>query len=330
MTSHIQSVSHLGKVTTSSLVSRPVEISPARAHAPRAVWLLASAVAGVCVAGFWNVRAVDGLGVTLFVSPVVGAFEGIAGEFAVRGHAFGVLFAVAAGLAATITASNIASFALLPLLILAMCRSWRAALLGPLAITAATVACVGAVYGVFIGRLGPEGAAAFNAGGIRGAQSFVVFGTIGVAMLVAAAYEFGLFDRFTSGDTSATRTFLAQRNVRAAMVGLAIGGFTIGRPLAVFREVLLYAAQPSSPVYGALVMATQALANFAVPAIVVASVVATRRERIALWASDQPQKAAAISACALAAGGAFLTFYWAISRVWPPLGRWGFQLGMYQ
>ena len=114
-------------------------------------------------------------------------------------------------------------------------------------ITAATVACVGALYGVFVGRLGPEGAAAFNAGSIRGAQSFAVFGTIGVAMLVWAAFEFGLFAGLTRRATSTTRAFLAQRSVRAAAVGLAIGGFTLGRPLAVFREVLLYAAQPSSP-----------------------------------------------------------------------------------
>jgi len=273
---------------------------------------------------------VDGLGVALFVSPVVGAFEGIANEFAMRGPAFGVLFASVAGLAATVTASNVASFALLPLLVLAICGAWRGTLLPALGITAATVACVGAIYGAFVGRLGPEGAAAFNAAPIRGAQSFVVFGTIGVAMLVWAAFEFGLFAGLTRGTTSTTRAFLAQRSVRAAAVGLAIGGFTLGRPLAVFREVLLYAAQPSSPAYGALVMATQALANFAVPAAVVVSVVATRQGQIALWASDRPQKAAALSACALAAGGAFLIFYWAVSRVWPSLGRWGFQLGIYQ
>ena len=318
------------ELKASSITSPLVEAAPTRAGTVRPAWLLASAVAGVCMAGFWNVRAVDGLGVALFVSPVVGTFEGLANDFATRGSAFGVLFAAVAGLAATVTASNVASFALLPLLVLAMCGAWRGTLLPALGITAATVAGVGALYGVFVGRLGPEGAAAFNAGPIRGAQSFVVFGTIGVAMLVCAALEFGLFAGLTRRVSSTTRAFLAQRSVRAAAVGLAIGGFTLGRPLAVFREVLLYAAQPSSPAYGALVMATQALANFAVPAAVAASVVATRQGRIALWASDRPQKAAALSACALAAGGAFLIFYWAASRVWPSLGRWGFQLGIYQ
>jgi hypothetical protein len=278
------------EVKAPSVASRSVEASPTRVDAVRPAWLLASAVAGVCVAGFWNVRAVDGLGVALFVSPVVGTFEGLATEFATRGSAFGVLFAAVAGLAATVTASNVASFALLPLLVLAVCGAWRGTLLPALGITAATAACVGGVYGVFVGRLGPEGAEAFNAAPIRGAQSFVVFGTIGAAMLVCAVFEFGLFAGLTRRVTSPTRAFLAQRSVRAAAVGLAIGGFTLGRPLAVFREVLLYAAQPSSPAYGALVMATQALANFAVPAVMAASVVATRQGRIALWASDIPRE----------------------------------------
>ena len=326
------SMGSLGKlgVSTPSAKARPVDVVSTRVHAVRAAWLLAAAVVGVCVAGFWNVRAVDGLGVAIFVSPVVGAFEGLADQFATRGPAFGVLFAAAAGLAATVTASNVASFALLPFLIFAVCGVWRGSLLRTLGMTAATVALLGATYGVFIGRLGPEGAAAFNASSIRGAQSFVVFGAIGVAMLVGAAFEFGLLAGLTSRFSSTTHAFLALRGVRAMAVGLVIGGFTLGRPLAVFREVLLYAAQPSSPWYGALVVATQALANFAVPAAVVASVVITRQGRIALWASDQPQRAAALSACALAAGGAFLTFYWAVSRVWPAIGRWGFQLGIYQ
>ena len=125
------SMGSLGKlgVNTPSAKARPVDVVSTRVHAVRAAWLLAAAVVGVCVAGFWNVRAVDGLGVAIFVSPVVGAFEGLADQFATRGPAFGVLFAAAAGLAATVTASNVASFALLPFLIFAVCGVWRGSLL---------------------------------------------------------------------------------------------------------------------------------------------------------------------------------------------------------
>ena len=52
--------------------------------------------------------------------------------------------------------------------------------------------------------------------------------------------------------------------------------------------------------------------------------------RLNRWTHANPRRAALVSAAALAAGGAFLIFYWAITRVWPWLGRWGFQLGLYQ
>ena len=83
----------------------------------------------------------------------------------------------------------------------------------------AGVMLVGAVYGGFVGLLGPEGVEALNARSIRFAQATVVFSVLGVAMLV--------------------------------------------------------------------------------------------------------------SAFALTAGGAYFLFYWGVSRAWPVLGRWGFQLGWY-
>jgi hypothetical protein len=294
-------------------------------------WLIAAMVTGVSVAGFWNVQAVDGLGVAVFVSPVVGPFEGRSAEFAVLGPGFGFLFAVAAGLAATLTASNVASFTLLPLLAFVLSGApSRAAAFRLIGVTAVTVALVGAIYGAFIGRLGPAGAAAFNVSAIRGPQSFVVFSALGLVMLFWAALESGLLARLIRRPSPVTRVFLAQSTVRAATAGLVIGAFSLGRPLAVFRELLLYAAQPSSVSYGAVVVATQALGNVAVPAAVLALVIACFRARIAGWARAWPRVAATVSASTLGGGGAFLLFYWGITRVWPSLGRWGFQLGLYQ
>jgi hypothetical protein len=42
-----------------------------------------------------------------------------------------------------------------------------------------------------------------------------------------------------------------------------------------------------------------------------------------------PAQPALVSAFALTAGGAYFLFYWGLSRAWPILGRWGFQLGWY-
>jgi hypothetical protein len=93
---------------------------------------------------------------------------------------------------------------------------------------------------------------------------------------------------------------------------------------------VLYAAQPSSVSYGAAVVAMQALGNVAVPVVVLAIAVARFREAIAAWVEARARIAATVSASTLAGGGAFLLFYWGITRLWPSLGRWGFQLGLYQ
>jgi len=98
----------------------------------------------------------------------------------------------------------------------------------------------------------------------------------------------------------------------------------------VFREFLLYAAQPGSAGYGAGVMALQSLATMAIPIGLLACTVVLGHGRLNRWACANPRRSALVSAAAMAAGGAFLIFYWAITRVWPWLGRWGFQLGLYQ
>jgi len=295
-----------------------------------ALWLAAGAAIGVGVAGMWNVRAIDGLGVATFVVPLVGPFQGKAAQFAAFGPGFGALFAVAAGLAATATASSLATFTLLPGLASSAAGIPRASALKVPAIMAVLVATVGALYGAFIGRMGPEGAAAFNTSAIRSAQSFVVFGALGSLMLIWAAFEARLLAAPAVGAPPIVRIFLAGPAVKAAIAGTIAGGFTLGRPLAVFREFLLYAAQPGSVGYGAGVMALQSLATMAIPIGLLACTVVLGHGRLNRWACANPRRSALVSAAAMAAGGAFLIFYWAITRVWPWLGRWGFQLGLYQ
>lgn len=299
--------------------------------ADRLVWLAVASGAGICVAGFWNVRFIDGLGVSTFVSPVIGAFQGKASQFPELGVGFGALFAVVAGLAATATASSLATFAMLPLLAFAGANSGspKAAWRLPVAMAAA-VALVGALYGAFIGRMGPDGAAAFNAQAIRGAQSFVVFSALGGVMLVWAVLEAGLFPGVANRASPATRAFFGAPAIKASVAGCVVGAFALGRPLAVFREFLMYAAQPASAGYGIVVMATQSLASVFIPVTLLALGLMLFSDRIETWARARPQRSALAAAGALAAGGAFLIFYWGITREWPALGRWGFQLGIYK
>jgi hypothetical protein len=287
-----------------------------------AMWLAAGVAAGVSAAGFWNVRFMDGIGVAAFVSPLIGSFEGKASEFPSLGGGFGAVFAVASGLAATLTASSIATFTLLPMLVVAATRSGsrRHALRVP-AIIAPVVGLVGALYGAFIGRMGQDGAAAFNTPAIRSAQSLVVFSVVGIAMLLWAAFDAGWLP---------PPAFLAQPTAKAAAAGVIVGAFTLGRPLAVFREFLLYAAQPGSVTYGAAVVAIHSLATIAVPLAMLCGAIAFSSTRLSARPSAHPRLLQSVTAATMGAGGAFLLFYWGITRIWPSLGRWGFQLGWYQ
>lgn len=304
---------------------------------------------GVLVSGFWHVRAVDGLGLAMFVTPVIGAFEGKAETFPQNGAAFGLLFCALAGLAATFTASNLASFTMLPVLVRTHADAERRVPIGRLLIVMAMAAAtVGLLYGAFFGRLGATGAAAFNAGPIRSAQSFTVFGAIGLAMLAWAAAEAmggrddgirspGLSDTDTDGGWPAVapagggiREVLANPMAVAGLAGAAIGLFSVGRPLAVFREALAYVAQPGLTPYAATAVALGTVATLTVSAAGLLVAQLTVLPRIGAWMRRRPRQARLIAAGSLAAGGAFLVCYWSVSRVWPSMGRWGFALGWYE
>src|SRR6185436_1591906 len=227
-----------------------ISLAAAYPRARRVVYLLSAAVLGVVVAGFWNVRLVDGFGADVVAGNTIGGYEGKAAQFATLGPGFGFIFALVAGLAATFTACNCVAFAMIPGLTCARdAKAGRTAALRSLGIMLFFVMLVGAVYGAFIGWLGPAGVEAINARPVRFAQAGIVFSVLGVAMLVWGAVELGLLDALTSRCTPVTRAFFAQPTTKAAMMGLMIGTFAVGRPYPVFREFLLYTAQLQRPSY---------------------------------------------------------------------------------
>jgi sulfite exporter TauE/SafE len=297
----------------------------------RRLWYLLLAVAaGVVVAGFWNFRVVDGFGADIVAANTIGDYRGKAGDFATLGGAFGFAFALVAGLAATFTACNCVAFAMIPGLVCAPdAKAGRTTALRSLGIMVAWVAVVSAVYGAFVGWLGPEGVAAINARQVRFAQAGIVFSVLGIAMLVWGAIELRLLDRWTSRATPATRAFFAQPTTKAAIMGALIGAFAIGRPYPVFREFLLYAAQVQSPAYGAAVMVLQGIGQILVMVAAFLVIVGVFSGGLRRWILARPAQPALVSAVALVAGGAYFLFYWGIARAWPSLGRWGFQLGWY-
>ena len=330
-----------GLTQTIELNTRTPDLGAAYPLTRRVMYLTAAALVGVVIAGFWNFRVVDGFGADIVAANTIGDYRGRAGEFAILGATFGFLFAFVAGLAATFTACNCVAFAMIPGLVCApdaaasagtpsrRSSSGRDAALRALRIMLFFVVLVSAIYGAFVGWLGPAGVAAINAREVRFAQAGIVFSVLGAAMLLWGAIELGLLDRFTRRCTPATRAFFNQSTTKAGIMGLMIGAFAIGRPYPVFREFLLYAAQAQSPAYGAAVMALQGIGQVAVMVAAFLLILALFSARLAAWVTTRPAQPALVSAIALVAGGAYFIFYWGIARAWPSLGRWGFQLGWY-
>ena len=297
----------------------------------RLTYLVTAVGAGVVIAGFWNFRLVDEFGSQVVAANTIGDYRGMARQFAALGAGFGFVFAAVAGLAATFTACNCVAFAMIPGLVCAPDpRAGRAAALRSLSAMLLAVVAVSAVYGAFVGWLGPAGAAAINLREVRFAQAGVVFSVLGLMMLAWAAIDLGFFRRAIGRMSPVTRAFFSQSSTKAALMGAMIGAFAIGRPYPVFREFLLYAAQVQQPLYGAAVMAVQGLGQIAVMIAVFAAILALGQARIRGWVTRAPHQPALVSAIALAAGGAYFLFYWGIARMWPSLGRWGFQLGWYR
>jgi len=296
----------------------------------RATVAAAAVVLGVVVAGFWNYEAVDGFGQAAFAEPLVGDTSETAGAYAVLGPAFGVLFAVAAGLAATFTACNVVVFAMVPELACerdggGVNRSDLFKLLGAFV---GGVFVVGIPYGAFVGMLGPEGIEAMNSDAVRLAQAQAVFSFLGIGLLIWGAAEMGFLGRLERQFAPETRAFFGRPSTRAAVMGLFVGAFAVGRPFPVFRDLLTYAATSRQPLYGAVVMLVNDVGMIAGMVLVLYLVVRVFGSRIDAWVQRSPHGPQLMSGFALLAGGAFFVFYWGLAFAFD-VGRWGFKLGLW-
>ncbi len=292
-------------------------------------WYAVSAVCvAVLIAGFWNAPLVDGFGRDV-ASRTVGDPGALSTTFAQNGFAFGFFFAAVAGVAATFTACNCVVFAILPGLAGSGPRaSSRRSALTMLGVFTIGVVVVGATYGMFIGSLGPAGIEAFNTREIRRSVATTVFTVLGTMMLLWGGIELGFLDRVTRRVSPATRAFVSQTTTKAALLGLMVGAFLIGRPFPVMRDFLTYAAASNSPIYGAAVMVVVGLGQIALMVLLFLAVVYGAGAHLSRWVSARPDRAALMSGLPLLAGGSFFVFYWGLAFAYG-IGRWGFRLGWY-
>ncbi len=305
------------------------DVTSAYATSRRVLYALAVIIGAVFIAGFWNYHLVDGFGRDVVAGKMIGDTSELAGGYVQYGTGFGFLFAIVAGLAATFTACNCVVFAMIPGLACSSdhpgepARPWRA-----LATFVAGVTIVCLVYGGYVGLLGADGVEAYNAREVRLAQAQLVFSTIGLVMLVWGLIEMGFLDRITTRLSPAVRSRLSSATTKAAIIGLLVGFFAIGRPFPVFREFLTYAASAQNPIYGAAVMAVQGIGQIIVMVLVFALLFALAGRRIMRWASEHPHKPQLVSGLALLGGGAFFVYYWGLAFLFD-IGQWGMKLGWY-
>jgi hypothetical protein len=290
-------------------------------------YMAGAALIGLLVAGFWNAQIADGFGREVVAGHTIGDSGALSGSFAEHGLGFGFLFGAVAGLAATFTACNCVVFALLPGLAANGAGRSRPALRA-LGLFTAAVLTVSAVYGMFIGFLGPNGIEAFNARAVRLAQASTVFSVLGVIMLVWGALELGFLEGLRRRVSPELRTLVGRPTTKAVLLGLMVGAFSIGRPFPVMRDFLVYAATAHNPVYGAGVMMMQGLGQIAVMVLLLLAMVYGLGSMLTRWVASRPHQVTLTSALALIAGGTFFLYYWGFALTFD-IGRWGFKLGIY-
>ena len=285
---------------------------------------MVAVVAALVLAGFWNFQVIDGFGRDVIATPVIGDPTSLSTTFPERGFAFGFLFAAVAGLAATFTACNCVVFAMLPGLACSGPDDSRRPALKALGVFIIGVVGIGAMYGLYVGSLGPDRIEAYNLFDTRMTQANVVFTAIGLVMMAWGIFDLGLNARVSPG----VRALLARPTTKAAIMGVLVGAFAIGRPFPVMRDFLVYAATADSPLYGAAVMMVQGIGQIALMAVLFLVVIFGFRTPLTRWVNTKPEQVALTQAIAPLAGGTFFVFYWGVAFA-VDVGRWGFKLGWY-
>ncbi|WP_433328077.1 hypothetical protein [Spirillospora sp. CA-294931] len=247
----------------------------------------------------------------------------------ISGIAAGIAFAFASGVAGTFTACNIAAFgALAPMVGGTPSRRGRVlAMLRPLGWLSAGMVAVSATYGVIVALVGtdmPQFSTARAATGFspRMIQSMIVFGAIGLIMTVLGLAALGVVR-----DPLAR---LARRFPNAPMVvmGALIGGFLIGRPFSMFRQMFRDAAESHNVLYGAAAFSLQSLGNILIMAVLFVLVGLAAGGRVQAWIAANPARLSVIVAVAFIVAGVFTFLYWDVrilarrDLIWYPVAPW--------
>lgn len=297
-------------------------------HFPRRRFLVIalSALAGFLLTVVWSAEFVDrtigdNVADTLLGHEAKGA--PIANVMA------GFAFAFATGVAGTFTACNVAVFGALAPLVGGSntARTRMRHVVKPLVWLSAGMLTVSATYGAIVALVGtgmPQFQTAQVASGLspRTIQSMVVFGIIGLVLICLGLAALGVIP-----DPLAR---VSQRFPNAPMVfmGALIGGFLIGRPFSLFRQMFRDAAESHNPLYGAGAFALQSLGNIAILVVLFLLMAALAGPALQNWITAKPSRAAVLVASAFIVAGVFTLLYWDVrilarrELIWYPIAPW--------
>jgi hypothetical protein len=241
----------------------------------------------------------------------------------------GIAFAFATGMAGTFTACNIAVLGAVAPLVGAR-PPLRTRLLGtlrPLGWLTAGMLAVSGIYGFVVGLVGtnmPQFSTAPSGTGLspRAIQSMVAFGIIGLAFIYLGLAALGIVR------DPLERVSERFPGARTLVIGALIGGFLIGRPYGLFRQLFRDAAESHDPVYGALAFMLQSLGNIVLITVLFIVLAVFTGGRAHRWLTARPGRLPLITGVALVVAGVFTVLYWDVrilarrDIIWYPTAPW--------
>jgi hypothetical protein len=292
----------------------------------RLVVVALSALAGFLLTVVWSAEFVDQtigdnvadtlLGHHAKGTPIAGVLAGIA-------------FALASGVAGTFTACNIAVFGALAPLVgrRPTMRERLLHTLKPIGWLSAGMLAVSATYGAIVGVVGthmPQFQTASTPGtwSPRLVQAMVVFGIIGAVLIWLGLSALGLVP------DPLARVSARFPNAPMIVMGALIGGFLIGRPFALFRQMFRDAAESHNPLYGAAAFSLQSIGNILIMTVLFLLLTALAGSRLQAWLLRRPGRPALVVAAALLTVGVFTVLYWDVrllafrGLIWYPTAPW--------
>lgn len=291
----------------------------------KAVVLLVSVVVGFLVAYAWSAQTADD---RIGMNTANALLGHDANSTPIAGVGSGILFAFVTGFAGSFTACNVACFgAVGPLVGSATTRREKfAAAIKPIGWMAVGMLPVSAVYGAIVGVVGtrmPQYATKPTKGlSPRSIQSMIAFGTIGLIMVVLGLAALGVV---ADPLAPVARRF---KNAPLILMGALVGGFLIGRPYPLFRDMFRSAATHHNPLYGATAFALQSVGNIIVMAVLFLLLSYGLGGRVQRWLTAKPGRTAIVTSVAFIAAGVFTMVYWDVKVLarsgygWFPTAPW--------